>query len=147
MRVFAVYHHPVKGYEAVKNGFSWPGFFFTWIWAFTKGLPGIAVLLLVACLLTQGFWVFRDLNLLPLGVVGVLAVALLAGFQGNRWREKSLTRRGFRLMEILRQRSPDAAISKIYENTNLEKTIDDAVSQALERKGMEGKRGVPGEAA
>jgi hypothetical protein len=147
MRVFAVYHHPVRGYEAVKNGFSWPGFFFTWIWAFAKGLPGIAVLLLVACLLTQVFWVFRDLNLLPLGVVGVLAVALVVGFQGNHWREKSLTRRGYRLMEILLEKSPDAAISKIYESTNLEKAIEAAVSRALEREGMERKRGGPGEAA
>jgi hypothetical protein len=93
------------------------------------------------------FWVFRDLNLLPLGVVGVLAVALVVGFQGNHWREKSLTRRGYRLMEILLEKSPDAAISKIYESTNLEKAIEAAVSRALEREGMERKRGGPGEAA
>ena len=32
MKQIDVYSHPVHGFEAVKNGFSWPGFFFTWIW-------------------------------------------------------------------------------------------------------------------
>ena len=32
MKQLDVYSHPVHGFEVVKNGFSWPGFFFTWIW-------------------------------------------------------------------------------------------------------------------
>ena len=36
MAMFRIYQHPMRGIEAVKVGFSWPGFFFTWIWMFTK---------------------------------------------------------------------------------------------------------------
>lgn len=140
MRVFAVYRHSVRGYEAVKNGFCWPGFLFTWIWAFVKGLPGIAALLLVVSLLGYALAVSRDGRLVTPGAAGLLAVAFVVGVQGNRWREKSLTRRGYRLMEILREKSPDAAISKIFESADMEKTVEDAISRAFERQAM-GRKG------
>jgi len=38
MKIYEVYQHPVKGYAAVKIGFSWPGFFFGIIWALIKKL-------------------------------------------------------------------------------------------------------------
>ena len=120
MRIFAVYYHPVRGYEAVKNGFSWPGFLFTWIWAFVKGLPEFAAPLLFVFILSGALVGSGRRFLLALGVGGMLCVALVAGFRGNRWREKSLTRRGYRLMEILREKSPDAAISRIFEHASLE---------------------------
>ena len=49
MRTFDVYKHRTQGYEAVKQGFSWPAFFFTRIWAFVKklwlhGIVGLVVL-------------------------------------------------------------------------------------------------------
>ena len=31
MKQYTVFQHPTSGYEAVKNGWSWPAFFFTWI--------------------------------------------------------------------------------------------------------------------
>jgi len=48
MNFYNVYRHPVRGHEAVKLGWSWPGFFFTWIWAFAKRMKSIAVALLIA---------------------------------------------------------------------------------------------------
>jgi len=42
MKVFKVYKHPVSGYEAVKVGFSWPGFFWIVTWLLWKRLWGIA---------------------------------------------------------------------------------------------------------
>lgn len=141
MRIFAVYYHPVRGYEAVKNGFAWPGFFFTWIWAFAKGLHGIAIGLLFVSALSHALMISREMILILTGIMGVLVVALIVGFKGNRWTEKSLARKGYRLMEILRERSPDAAISKIFEETNIEKTIDIAIDKALERRESEGKSG------
>ena len=34
MKRFEVYSHPMFGWTAVKNGFTWPGFFFTGLWMF-----------------------------------------------------------------------------------------------------------------
>jgi hypothetical protein len=46
LREFEIFSKPGLPSVAVKRGFSWPGFFFTWLWAFTRGLwvQGIIVL-------------------------------------------------------------------------------------------------------
>jgi len=38
VKTFNIYHHPIHGYEAVKVGFSWPAFFFAFIWMLLKRL-------------------------------------------------------------------------------------------------------------
>ena len=50
MKQFNVYSHPVLGPQAVKQGFSWPAFFFTWIWAFVCKLwvPGSIMLVILS---------------------------------------------------------------------------------------------------
>ena len=54
MHKYNVYKHPIIGYEAIKQGFSWPGFFFTWIWAFVKKLWADGVILLLVTVILQG---------------------------------------------------------------------------------------------
>lgn len=45
MKQFDVYSHPVHGFKVVKNGFSWPGFFFTWLWMMLRDMwVGAAIL-------------------------------------------------------------------------------------------------------
>ncbi|MCY4487204.1 MAG: DUF2628 domain-containing protein [Deltaproteobacteria bacterium] len=44
MKKFSILRHATSGYEVVKNGWSWPAFFFTWIWAFVKKLWLIGVI-------------------------------------------------------------------------------------------------------
>ncbi|WP_226912943.1 hypothetical protein [Halomonas sp. 3D7M] len=36
MKEFKIYMHPAGMHEAVKQGWSWPGFFFGPIWALVK---------------------------------------------------------------------------------------------------------------
>jgi hypothetical protein len=38
MKTFKVFKHPTLGYQAVKIGFSWPGFLFSVIWLLMKKL-------------------------------------------------------------------------------------------------------------
>src|SRR3989337_3893601 len=47
MKTFDLYRHPTLGYEAVKRGFSWPGFFITPLWALSKRMWLGGALLLV----------------------------------------------------------------------------------------------------
>lgn len=115
MKTFAIYHNP-KPYEAVKNGFSWPGFFLNWMWAVWKHMAAIALLLFIAILGTSALRAYFEEHgqgaLALLCSMGTLAAALLAGFRGNVWRKKALVKRGYELTETLPAESPEDAISR-----------------------------------
>jgi len=115
MRNFALYHHPHRGYEAVKQGFSWPGFWFTWLWAFVKGLYVTGVVLLVAVVLLRVLAETREPGLVWLAALGTLVVALGVGFKGNDWRETSLVNRGYQLMDTLQAENPDVAVNRLVQ--------------------------------
>jgi Protein of unknown function (DUF2628) len=143
MRTWSVYRHPIKGYEAVKDGFSWPGFFFTWIWAFVKGLVGMGFLLLGAVvvmnILSAAGEETRNPGLSVLSVVLGLAAVLVTGFNGNKWREKALARKGYEFLEKVQADSPEAATSKYSGPGEIQAKVDAAVKAALERKAAESK--------
>ncbi len=145
MRTWSVYHHTIKGYEAVKDGFSWPGFFFTWIWAFVKGMVGMGFLLLGAVVVINVLNVMgqeeRSPGLSLLSVLVGLATILVTGFMGNKWREKALTRKGYQLLEKVQASSPEAATSKYIGAGDIQARIDAAVKSALEQKAAEAKSG------
>ena len=49
MKSYRIFKHPAGHIEAVKQGWSWPGLFFTFIWAFIKRLWAVGgVVLAVA---------------------------------------------------------------------------------------------------
>jgi len=50
-RTFEVLKHPLKGLEAVKRGFSWPAFLFTWIWAVVNRLWLLGIVFVILSLL------------------------------------------------------------------------------------------------
>jgi len=54
MKTFDLYRHPTVGYEAVKRGFSWPGFFIGAIWALSKRMWLGGTLLLIAWVILFG---------------------------------------------------------------------------------------------
>jgi hypothetical protein len=123
MKTFKVYKHPAKGLEAVKVGFSWPGFLFGVFWMLLKKLWGLSLLwlgiyvvlgliktvtneseesgaqALVYLLLWAGYWA---LNLIP-------------GFKGNQWREANLAKRGFELVGTAQTATPDAAVAQVVK--------------------------------
>jgi hypothetical protein len=123
MKTYRVYKHPSKGLEAVKVGFSWPGYLFGIIWMLVKRLWGLSLLwlgiylvlgliktvtndseesgaqTLVYLLLAAGYWA---LNLVP-------------GFKGNRWREANLLKRGYDLAGEARTPTSDAAIAQVMK--------------------------------
>ena len=84
MKQFDLYQHPSKELQAVKVGFSWPGFFFPFIWAFVKGLW------------VHGFWLLAALITIsaaiaaPVGNIVMLALNIFVGFRANDWRRTEL---------------------------------------------------------
>ena len=53
MKTFKIYEHPAGNREAVKQGWSWPGFFFGPIWAFVKKMWGLGGVLLLVVIIRK----------------------------------------------------------------------------------------------
>lgn len=62
MKQYRVYSHSNGHIEFIKTGFSWPAFFFTWIWAFTKKLWWVASLGLVVAFIVGNMYLLYNVN-------------------------------------------------------------------------------------
>lgn len=110
---FNVYHHPIYGYEAIKQGFSWPAFFFHWIWMLICKLWSTAVIWLVLLFIIE---IIKDANRHSSSVTFVallcnIGLMYVAGKSGNEWRETTLLKRGFSYLGAIPAKSPKEAIS------------------------------------
>jgi hypothetical protein len=56
MTKYDVYRYPVRGYAAIKRGFSWPGFFFGIFWALAKRLWKVVGLLVLTIFVSAIFF-------------------------------------------------------------------------------------------
>ena len=117
MKTFDLYHHPMRGYEAVKQGFSWPGFFFTWLWAFIKGLPiqGVILFVVIFGLQVLSYTEHGPGPIPGLTALATLGVCIVIGIKGNEWRRNSLAKRGFQLIDTVQAETPDAALTRAVQ--------------------------------
>jgi hypothetical protein len=112
---FKIYKHPVQGYEVIKNGFSWPGFLFTWIWAFVKKLwvQGTALLVAVFICNSLGFEIAGGgVEGSFVGLLISLIPMCVAGLKGNEWRDKSMSQRGYTLEGSVIAESSEGALAE-----------------------------------
>jgi len=121
MKTFDVYNHPTQGYQAVKQGFAWPAFFFTVIWAFIKKMwgPGLGFLGLNFLLLFLSM-IFEEVGSgggVFLMLLGQLALYVCFGLYGNNWRRSNLKKRGFEVFCTVGAHTPDAAIGEAVKRT------------------------------
>jgi hypothetical protein len=120
MKTFNVYKHPMLGLEAVKIGFSWPAFALGLIWMVSKKLWGWAGLWFgatVVCTFIEAATIESQAGGEPSMVYLFLIVAYLAlwfipPFQGNKWLEASLSKRGYEHIGTVQAETPDAAIAQ-----------------------------------
>jgi len=111
MRTIKVYSHPELGEQSVKEGFSWPGFFFTFGWAMLKNLWAHAIvlgILLAGSRLTSVYFEKRfDANpedgVAAAVIIGamfmLIGTCVVVGWFGNRWGENSLVAKGYSYTE------------------------------------------------
>src|SRR5579871_5103138 len=110
--VYKVFKHPDHGFKAVKEGFSWPGFFLNFIWALSAQLwlaSGILLAIAVGI-----FFLVRGMTSADVGIpilVG-LAVAGITGWNGNTWKTRNLYDHGYALLGRMHARSPQDAAAK-----------------------------------
>ena len=136
MKRFEIFSHPVLGFEVIKSGFSWPGFFFTWIWLLICRMWGHAIAVaaiyvvatpLVAALFAVAIGFTMDDSMPEAEVdatleglfgmawwVGSVVVNVVVGIKGNGWRQKHLVRtRAFRHLKTVQARSSEAALLEV----------------------------------
>ena len=117
MKTFKIFKHPTQGYEAVKVGFSWPGLFFGVIWMLVKKLWGFAGIwfgLYVICAIIESV-VVGPFGIFIL-VASYLALWLIPGIKGNKWREGNLSSRGFEYVNTVEAVNPDSAVAQMAKS-------------------------------
>jgi hypothetical protein len=118
LRVYTVHLPPPSSDDPtpvlVKEGFSWPGFFFGVIWALWHRL-WIEAAALLALFIAAGV-IFDVTNLgEPVESVIMFAVALLVGLNGNDWRRESLRRRGYQEAGVVAGPDSDNALRRFLD--------------------------------
>jgi hypothetical protein len=114
MKSYDVYHHPTQGYQAVKQGFCWPAFFFTVIWAFVKKMWGIGIavggVLLLLSIIEAAFEEGGSGGGALVMLLIQLALYIFIGLNANDWRRDNLQKRGYEKLCTMQANTPDAAI-------------------------------------
>lgn len=112
MRKFNVYQFGTSNghFEAVKDGWSWPGFFFNWIWAFAKGLNKLGALLVIAHLALVVVSLQNELLNVVAGIVG-MAIPVWVGAMGNKMRGQRLEEEGYTRVGTIEASSEEAAVA------------------------------------
>ncbi|MBU2765966.1 hypothetical protein HAP94_07100 [Acidithiobacillus ferrivorans] len=120
MRTYRIYRKDAD-VVAIKDGFSYPGFFFTWIWAFIKKLWGVGVFffLLNIMAFSTFLWMMHKgspaadhLSVLWLTLnITAWAPKAILGYFGNHLRGNKLIRQGYtRLPDTVRAKNDHDAI-------------------------------------
>jgi hypothetical protein len=116
MKTFRVFKHPALGYQAVKVGFSWPGFLFPAIWLLIKKLWWHALIVISSIiLLTFIEMFFNNAQTSVMVLLVEVGIYVLVGVSGNEWRVIDLQAQSYELIDTLQAETPHAAIGKIAE--------------------------------
>lgn len=119
MKTYHIYKHSNGHMEAVKIGWSWPAFFFTYYWAFIKRLwiPGgtlIAINFILNLITDAAIYHFNeiisDLFVLMDFILFIIFMAFF-GAKGNQLREENLIQNQYELIDTKMAPSPEAALS------------------------------------
>lgn len=98
----------------VKEGFSWPAFFLSVLWALWKRLWLVALILFV---LEAGWSLAADaLDLVPaVQAIVSLGLAVSIGFVANDLRRWTLFRRGYAEVGVVAAANDDAAAQRFFD--------------------------------
>jgi hypothetical protein len=120
MKEYKIFKHPSGASEAVKEGWSWPAFFFSYIWAMVKKQWALGVGVPVGVLV---FWFIVDATrdgsfAAALISIVLIIIDIIFGIEGNSWREKNLISRGYELADTVTASNPEDAIALYLKSAN-----------------------------
>ncbi len=113
MRQYKVFKHPAGATEAVKQGWSWPAFFFSCFWAMAKQMWIIGIALFIASMALGAYVGQAALGDDGEKIINILSVAIsiIFGLKGNDWRELNLLGRGYEHADTVTATTPEGAIA------------------------------------
>ena len=125
MKTYKIFVNPQGTGEAVKQGWSWPGFFFNIIWALIKKmwvLGGVLLFIFIGLGVVEGTVEVSSgkeaasgLNVIT-SILNIV-VSVVFGVNGNKWREKNLLSRGYEYQDTVEAQNPEAAIASWFKNS------------------------------
>lgn len=107
---------PDRDIALVKEGFSWPAFFFSLIWALYRRLWLATAGLLAAVLALEGLTAASGLDPAT-GMVLSLGLSAAFGWLGNDLARRKLERDGFACTGVVAADDPDAALKRFLDGT------------------------------
>lgn len=127
MNDYKIFKSSSDSYEAVKQGWSWPAFFFDILWALIKQLWGVAAIIFVVTLLIVIFLtpslqglpndqVINTMNNISF-IIGT-PLRIILGIFGNKLREQNLIKKNYVLVGNIASTSPAKAIEQYLNGNN-----------------------------
>ena len=118
MKTYKIFVSPLGKTEAVKQGWSWPGFFFNMIWVLVKKMWVLGISLwglwigwsLLDIFVLQGSRIAESSDFVSIYGWGLL-FPITVGYSANLWREHHLKSRGFEFNDTVQARNPEAALA------------------------------------
>lgn len=117
---YKIFKDPLGVYEAVKQGWSWPAFFFSTIWAFIKRIWWLGFGLVLLSFLLPSL-IAANLQDMPqeqaiaiinmIGSIITMIIGIILGLYGNLLREKNLLSRGYNYVTTVSAETPERAIA------------------------------------
>ncbi|MCC7016258.1 MAG: DUF2628 domain-containing protein [Rhodospirillales bacterium] len=119
MRIYTAYvRHggldPDRDVALVKEGFSWPAFFFGVLWALAQRLWLAALVLALAFAGIEAFARFAGLDPVT-GAALILGLSAGFGWLGNDLRRKKLEREGFVFQGVAAGENRDSALGRFLD--------------------------------
>jgi hypothetical protein len=115
MRVYTVHIAPGETDPVlIKEGFSWPAFFFSLPWALWNRLWLVALLVVVVAGALDVSLMYAGLNEVVRFAAG-LGYSVIVGYLANDWRRSRLARRGLRMEGIVAARGSDMARRRWFD--------------------------------
>ena len=119
IRSYAAYVDPSslerdRAVAMVKQGMSWPAFFFSVLWALRHRMWWTAAILLLAIAGLDRALAVLGADEIASGIAG-LGLAAYIGLSANDWRGRALERRGMRLAAIVAASDAERAVQRWFE--------------------------------
>jgi hypothetical protein len=120
MKQYKIFMHPSGKSESVKQGWSWPAFFFICFWAMVKKMWGFGVGILISMFVFGLIIGFLDIGDVGNGLINIISliISIIFGVNGNSWREENLLSRGFEQVDTVTAANPEGALALYLKSAN-----------------------------
>ena len=115
MKKYSVFSSSQGDFVTVKQGWSWPAFFFVFFWAIAKKLWFVCISYFVIILVSYISIRYFELNNIFYKIV-VIILRIVFGLCGNIWVENKLFAHGFQIRSVECSRTSEKAI-ECFQNT------------------------------